>query len=207
LAIGCRLLAIGYRSRPFRLPKRFWLKTCFAAFAGVSLLLISWLALHLVPLPQALFLPPPAQLEFTDRNGLPLRTVRAPQSPFLQLAAPAEIPQALIHATIAAEDKRFWSHPGVDWRASLRAGWGLLRHGRVISGGSTLTQQLIKLAQPRPRTFRTKLIEAVQALRLEQVWDKQRILTEYLNRLDYGNLNTGCATAVQFYFRDRKSVV
>jgi penicillin-binding protein 1C len=70
----------------------------------------------------------------------------------------------------------------------------------VSSGGSTITQQLIKLAEPRPRTFRTKFIEAVQAMRLEQVWDKQRILGEYLNRLEYGNFNTGCAAAAQFYF-------
>src|SRR5207248_8813540 len=95
---------------------------------------------------------------------------------------------------------RFWQHPGVDWRASLRAARDLLLHRRIISGGSTITQQLIKLAQPRPRNFGTKIVEAAQALRLEQVWGKQRILAEYLNRIDYGNLNNGCAAAAQFYF-------
>jgi len=76
----------------------------------------------------------------------------------------------------------------------------LVWHRRVISGGSTITQQLIKLAEPRPRTLRTKLIEAVQAMRLEQVWDKQRILTEYFNRLEYGSFNRGAAAAARCYF-------
>ena len=111
-----------------------------------------------------------------------------------------EIPQPLVQATLAAEDRRFWRHPGVDWRATGRAAWQWVRHRRVVSGGSTITQQLIKLAQPRPRNLRTKLIEAAQALRLEQVWDKQRILAAYLNRLDYGNFNRGCAAAADFYF-------
>jgi penicillin-binding protein 1C len=112
----------------------------------------------------------------------------------------ADIPESLSHATLAAEDRRFWQHAGVDWRATLRAGWQLVRHGRVVSGGSTITQQLIKLAARRPRTLRSKLIEAAQALRLEQVWDKQRILGAYLARLDYGDFNRGCAAAARFYF-------
>jgi penicillin-binding protein 1C len=111
-----------------------------------------------------------------------------------------EIPQSLVQATLAAEDRRFWRHPGVDWRATARAAWQWTIHRHVVSGGSTVTQQLIKLAEPRPRSLRTKLIEAVQALRFEQVWDKQRILAAYFNRLDYGNFNRGCAAAADFYF-------
>jgi penicillin-binding protein 1C len=164
------------------------------------LALVGWLALPLVTLPSALFEPAPPQFELTDRNGIPLRIVRQTGQPFAEAAAFSDIPQVLLDATLAAEDKRFWRHPGVDWRGTLRAAWGLMRHRRVLSGGSTITQQLIKLTQPRPRTFRTKIIEAAQALRLEQVWDKRRILAEYLNRLDYGNLNTGCAAAAEFYF-------
>lgn len=58
----------------------------------------------------------------------------------------------------------------------------------------------MKLAEPRPRTFRTKLIEAAQALRLEREWDKPRILAAYLNRLDYGNLRAGSDAAARHYF-------
>src|SRR5262245_10491937 len=168
---------------------------------GVGLMLLSgWLALRFVPLPQALFTAQNSELEFLDRTGRPLRIVRADENPFGHPIAYADIPRPLIEATLAAEDQRFLSHHGVDVFASSRALCQLVQQRRVISGGSTITQQLIKLAEPRPRTFRTKLIEAVQAMRLEQVWDKQRILTEYLNRLDYGNFNRGPYAAAQFYF-------
>jgi penicillin-binding protein 1C len=172
-------------------------------FFGLASALVAtalWLGLPFVQLPQALFKPQNAELEFVDRNGLPLRAMRPDGSPFFRPVAYAEIPESLAQATLAAEDHRFWQHHGVDWCGSMRAAWQLLSHGRVVSGGSTITQQLIKLTAPRPRTLRTKVIEMVQALRLEQVWDKQRILTEYLNRLDYGNLNHGCAAAAAFYF-------
>ncbi len=171
-----------------------------AVLAGGLLVPAGRFALTLVALPPGLFEGRPPQLEFLDRNGRPLRTVRPGEGPFHQVVSYAEIPQLLVQATLAAEDRRFWRHPGVDWRATLRAAGQWVLHGRVLSGGSTITQQLIKLAQPRPRTLRTKLIEALQALRLEQVWDKQRILACYLNRLEYGNFNVGCAAAAQFYF-------
>jgi penicillin-binding protein 1C len=175
---------------------------CTARMAlGCGLLgLAGWLALGLVSLPHALFVEQIPELEFLDRSGQSLRVVRPDGAPFRRVVQYGEIPQALIQATLAAEDRRFWRHPGVDWRATGRAAWQWVRHRRVISGGSTITQQLIKLAQPRPRNLRTKFIEAAQALRLERVWDKQRILAAYLNRLDYGNFNRGCAAAADFYF-------
>jgi penicillin-binding protein 1C len=171
-----------------------------AAFCGCLLLLAGWLALPVVPLPPALFARQPPGWELLDRAGQSLRSVRADHGPFWHPVAYGEIPQSLVQATLAAEDRRFWQHHGVDWRAMARAAWQLAVHRRIISGGSTITQQLIKLAQPRPRTFRTKLIEAVQAMRLEQVWDKQQILAAYLDRIDYGNFNSGCGSAAQFYF-------
>jgi penicillin-binding protein 1C len=175
----------------------------YAAWAALLcglLLTAGWLGLPLVPLPQALFTDQIPQLEFLDRTGQPLRMLRSDGGPFRRPVEYGGIPQSLIQATLAAEDRRFWRHTGVDWRATARAAWQWARHRRVISGGSTITQQLIKLAEPRPRNLWTKLIEAVQALRLEQVWDKQRILAAYLNRLDYGNFNCGCAAAADFYF-------
>lgn len=163
-----------------------------------------WLALPLVPLPPALFIAPERVTGFLDRHGRPLREVASGG----QVSRPVvlgEVAPALIEATLAAEDARFWDHPGVDVRASLRAGWQFVRHRRVVSGGSTITQQLIKLAEPRPRTFRTKVIEAVQALRLEQVWSKQQVLAAYLDRIEYGRRRQGCEAAAAFYFGRRAS--
>ncbi|HEX7654577.1 MAG TPA: penicillin-binding protein 1C [Verrucomicrobiae bacterium] len=178
---------------------RYWLGLGLVA-AGLGLVVGFWLALPWVPLPAGLAQAPGAETQYLDRNGESLRIVRAAAEPYGHPLAYAEIPRPLIDATVAAEDRRFWRHPGVDGWAYLRAVGQLIWHGQVVSGGSTISQQLIKLAEPRPRTFLTKLLEAVQALRLEQVWDKSRILTEYLNRLDYGNFNRGPAAAARFYF-------
>lgn len=171
-----------------------------AAASTIALFCCAWAGLRMVPLPSALFLPPAESPRLLDRNGKPLRTLPATPAGYARPVTEADIPAALRNATLSAEDKRFWLHDGFDLKATLRAASSLLRHGRFTSGGSTITQQLIKICEPRPRTFRTKLIETLQALRLEQIWDKQRILSEYLNRLDYGNRQIGCANAAQFYF-------
>jgi penicillin-binding protein 1C len=186
---------------PFMKKRRSLRRWFVLVFLGFGVLLPgAWLALHLVSLPRALFEAAAGELEFLDRTGQPLRIVRLDDGPFRHAVQYSEIPPLLIHATLAAEDQRFWQHPGVDWRATLRAAGQLVLHRRVISGGSTITQQLIKLAQPRRRTLRTKLVEAMQAIRLEEIWTKQQILAAYLNHVDYGNFNRGCATAAQFYF-------
>jgi hypothetical protein len=108
----------------------------------------------------------------------------------------------LIRATLAAEDKNFWKHHGVDFLATFRALRDALRYGKPVSGASTITQQLVKLAEdpPRPRTLATKVREMVLATRLEWTWSKEKILEEYLNRLNYGNNQYGCGAASRFYF-------
>jgi penicillin-binding protein 1C len=100
----------------------------------------------------------------------------------------------------AAEDKRFEKHGGVDWLATTRSLATSVRHMQFKSGASTISQQLVKIAVPRPRTLRTKVIEMATALRLEQLWTKDEILAAYLNRLDFGNLNFGIASAASYYF-------
>jgi penicillin-binding protein 1C len=110
------------------------------------------------------------------------------------------VPRNVIDAVLAAEDKRFYSHHGIDWLAAGRAGFAGLMRGHIVSGASTITQQLVKISARRPRTLRAKLIESLTALRLEQSWSKDQILVEYLNRLDFGNLNIGLAAAADYYF-------
>ncbi len=175
-------------------------KAARSAFCAVLALLASaWVGLKFVPMPAALLHPRAQSLEFTDRHGATLREARVEER-FAREVPLAEVPANLVRAMLAAEDKRFFEHRGVDVLALGRAVAGNVRHTRVTSGASTITQQLVKLAEPRPRTWRTKVIEAAQALRLEQVWTKEQILAAYLNRLDFGNLNIGCAAAANFYF-------
>ncbi len=104
-------------------------------------------------------------------------------------------------ATVAVEDRRFFTHHGVDWRAVLAAWWRNLRAGRRISGGSTITQQLVKMRDGRTTAgWSTKWREAMAARALEKVADKPAILEAYLNLLDYGNGLRGPEAAALAYF-------
>ena len=150
---------------------------------------------RLTPFPPSLEMPAPVSAEFLDREGRPLRILLAEERRFARRCEIADVSENMLAATTSAEDKRFRTHRGVDPLATARA----LRGG-ARSGASTITQQVIKLACPGPRTFARKLSEAWLALRVERTWNKDRILAEYLNRLDYGNLQTGIASASRYYF-------
>jgi penicillin-binding protein 1C len=163
------------------------------------LLIAAHFALRLVPIPATLLRPPVQSIALLDRNGIPLREARVAER-FSHELALEDVPQNVLDAVLAAEDKRFYSHHGIDWLAAGRAMLGGLRHGHIVSGASTITQQLVKISARRPRTLRAKLIESVTALRLEQSWSKDQILAAYLNRLDFGNLNIGLAAAADYYF-------
>ncbi len=177
--------------------RRFYLGSIVGTLA--ALLIAGHFALKLVPIPPALLRPPIQSIVLLDRNGIPLRETRVAER-FSHELALDEVPRRVIDAVLAAEDKRFYSHHGIDWLATGRAIVAGLTHGRVVSGASTITQQLVKISERRPRTWRAKLIESVTALRLEQSWSKDQILAAYLNRLDFGNLNIGLAAAADYYF-------
>lgn len=154
----------------------------------------------LVPFPAALTQPPAMGRDITDRQGVSLRRLLADGHRSMGSVPLEEIPQALRDATLAAEDKRFYQHGGIDFLSLGRAVRDALKRGRTHSGASTISQQLVKIAVPRSRTLTTKVLEMLTARRLEMTWSKDRILEEYLNRLDYGNLRLGCAAAAQGYF-------
>jgi penicillin-binding protein 1C len=175
-------------------------KNAASILAALALLLIAaHFALKLVPIPPALLRPPVQSISLTDRHGVPLREARVADR-FSRELILNEVPRHVIDAVLAAEDKRFYRHHGIDWLASVRAAAGGLSHGRIVSGASTITQQLVKISGRRPRTVRAKLIESITALRLEQSWSKDQILIAYLNRLDFGNLNIGLSAAADYYF-------
>ena len=111
-----------------------------------------------------------------------------------------EVSPWLIAAVLAAEDKRFFSHPGVDVKAVLRAAWQNASEGEIVSGASTITQQLARALEPRPRTLWGKAKEAYNALVLERKMSKEEILEEYFNLLELGNLTQGVEAASRFYF-------
>lgn len=116
------------------------------------------------------------------------------------------MPQILVKAFIAAEDDDFLNHNGVSFKAILRAAWANVTSGKIVQGGSTITQQLARISfLNNQQTLKRKLREALLALTLEATLSKRRILELYLNRIFLGNHSYGVEAAARNYFR--KSVM
>ncbi|UCH79327.1 MAG: PBP1A family penicillin-binding protein [Candidatus Coatesbacteria bacterium] len=110
-------------------------------------------------------------------------------------------PPDLINATVSIEDERFYSHHGVDYEAILRAAWANVKAGRVVQGGSTLTQQLARdLFLTHERTYDRKIREALLAQKIEEAYTKEEILYFYLNQTYYGHNAYGAEAAALVYF-------
>ena len=106
-------------------------------------------------------------------------------------------------ATVAIEDRRFYEHGGVDPIGIARALVADVRAGRIVQGGSTITQELVRnLYLSRAQTLQRKLTEACLAIKLGRHWSKQRILTAYLNQVYYGNHAYGIEAAAETYFSE-----
>lgn len=147
--------------------------------------------------------PPQASPVFLARDGTPLRHLLDEDG--TRKAAPVkfeDVPEVMRHAMLAAEDKRFFSHGGIDLIAVGRAAWDNASSGKIVSGASTIHQQLIKNATPRAskRTLSIKLQEALQARRLAMSWSREDVLAAYLSRIPFGNNMTGITTAASGYF-------
>ena len=113
----------------------------------------------------------------------------------------SELPPYLPNAFLAIEDERFYSHPGIDRKAILRAFFENTKSGKNAQGGSTLTQQLVKnLVLTREKTYKRKVQEMWLAYEMEQILSKQEILELYLNRTDLGIRIVGIEAASQRYF-------
>lgn len=177
-------------------PER-WGAARWMLAASLGAAAAGWMVLRLTPLPEALSLPPPAT-EVTARDGTLLYTRLSPKGQRALPAGPAA--QHLVDATLAGEDHRFAWHPGVDPVAVARALWLNVQRQRFAFGGSTLTQQLVRLCMPAPRTLGSKLRESFWALVLERQRTKQDILRLYLARAPYGGSLVGAEAAAQFYF-------
>ncbi|MCI9566370.1 MAG: penicillin-binding protein [Lawsonibacter sp.] len=111
-----------------------------------------------------------------------------------------DMPEDLINATVAIEDKRFWTHPGVDWRRTAYAVYSMFT-GKEISGGSTITQQMIKnTTLENETTVKRKITEIVRAIRFTQNNSKEDTLERYLNIIPLGSKYKGVGSAALGYF-------
>ena len=142
---------------------------------------------------------PQVSSEILDRHGKRLAFVFKKRHRLY--ATYDEIPPYLIEALVAIEDTKFFEHSGVNPDAILRAIVRDIRAGHFVEGGSTITQQLIKITLlSNAKKLERKIREAVLALKIEQSLSKEQILERYLNEIPYGNNYFGVKTAAQGYF-------
>ncbi len=162
------------------------------AFAAASLKLFEPLPLEAVSSSSRLVL---------DRDGHLLRAFTTPDGRWRLDAKPSDVSPTYLALLFAFEDRRFWHHPGVDPLALGRAVLQAVRHGRLISGGSTLTMQAARLLRGSPtHSFPAKIQQVVDALRLEATLSKPAILALYLKLAPYGGNLEGVRAASLAYF-------
>jgi len=143
----------------------------------------------------------PVSAEVRDRNGELLRAFATPAGNWRLNADLDRIDPGFVRMLLAYEDRRFKRHAGVDPLALARAAWQLLRHGRIVSGGSTITMQLARLLEgPRERTLATKLAQMLRALQIEARLSKRQILELYLTLAPYGGNLEGTRAAALAWF-------
>jgi len=185
------------RGTPYALPLNATQKRC--AVGAVAFLLTLFL-LDLV-------FPPPLERVrevspvVVDRNGEWLMAFTTRQGKWRLEARLDEIDPEFTRRLVAIEDARFWVHPGVDPISLMRATVSYVRTRRVTQGGSTITMQLARLLEPRPRTIQSKLIEIIRALQIERRLTKRQILAAYLTMTPYGGNLEGVRAASRAYFQ------
>ncbi len=190
--------------KPFKLT---WKKALRFGLIGVNVLAVA-VALMLIifsfQLPSDAEIAqykPTASTKIYDRNGVLLQDVSGDQK--RTVIDSKDIPQALKDATVAIEDRSFYTHGGIDIRAILRSiAADIIRH-RTSQGGSTITQQLVRNAFDDIGTKKNvirKIKEAMAAIKFERTHTKDQILTLYMNEIPYGGNNYGIQSAAQTYY-------
>ncbi len=184
----------GQKKLPAVLERFLWLT------AGI--LLIFLVMDGLFPLPEEK-LNPGSSTVVLDRQGNVLKAYLAPDGRWRIATPDSAIPPVLKKCLLGYEDRHFFEHPGVNPVSILRAAWVDFRARRILQGGSTLTMQVARLAEPRPRKVFSKIIEIFRALQLELHYSKRQILTFYFNLAPYGGNIVGVGAAAYLYFQKR----
>ena len=180
------------------------MKKCSILLITLAVLLLLFIgAVAFTPLPLDEITRWEASPLVLDREG---RIIHARLSTASEWAIPVPLKDMgkwLPAIVISVEDKRFWWHPGLDPLALARATVQNLAAGKVVSGASTITSQLVRIALPKERTFSTKIVEFLQAVKLDFLLSKEEILALYLNRAPMGGNIRGVEAAARIYFNKR----
>ena len=135
----------------------------------------------------------------TADDGTPLRAFASDNGVWRYPVTPEKVSPLYLQALIGYEDRYFWRHPGVNPLALLRAAGQWLRHGHIVSGGSTLSMQVARILEPQPRTALGKFKQVLRALQLEWHLPKREILSLYLNYAPFGGTVEGVEAASWAY--------
>jgi penicillin-binding protein 1C len=184
--------------------KKLLLWIIFASLAA-ALIVGVWLFYDLPPVERVKSAQTEASIRILDRKGRLLYEFLPKETGRRQPVSLNDVPQDLVNATVATEDGRFFTNPGFDIGSIARSIWTSLSEGRIVSGGSTITQQVARMLLLSPqernqRTIRRKLREISLAWLLTQHYSKSEILMLYLNNTYYGNLAYGINGAAETYF-------
>ena len=165
--------------------------------AGLICILLLLLA-YAFCLPRQLFQVPYSTV-VTDRHGELLGARIAPDGQW-RFPPCDTVPRKFVRCLLTFEDRHFYYHPGVNPLSMARAAWQNIRQGRIVSGGSTLTMQTIRISRNRPRTFAEKVVEMILATRLELRYSKDEILALYASHAPFGGNVVGLDAAAWRYF-------
>ncbi len=137
---------------------------------------------------------------YVDRRGHSLNVTYENQWNIHDRLKIHDIPDFLQNALVQSEDKRFFSHNGIDWLARINALRQNILAGRVVRGASTITEQVVRMIHPRPRTIWSRWVEGFEAMVLEHHFGKLEILEFYLNQVPYKANRRGIIQAAHYYF-------
>jgi penicillin-binding protein 1C len=140
------------------------------------------------------------KLRILDRNNVPLTVTYQNRWNVHDTVPLYEIPEFIRKAFIVSEDKRFYSHHGVDWQARLHALWQNGKSMSQVRGASTITEQVIRMWHPRVRSIWSRWLEGIEASRLEKRFSKSEIFEFYLNQVPFASQRRGVSQAARFYF-------
>ena len=169
----------------------------FIALAGLGVLSLGWLYGYSGPIDQS-------RLTYAsyviDAQGELLHVLMADDERYRLKTHPQDVDSTFLDLLMAYEDQRYYDHHGVDWLAMTRAAWQLATRGHIVSGGSTLTMQAIRLMEPKPRTLWNKLDQMRKAIAIERSHSKDQILSLYLSLAPYGSNIEGVQMASLSWF-------
>ncbi|MCP4816788.1 MAG: transglycosylase domain-containing protein, partial [Planctomycetaceae bacterium] len=147
--------------------------------AGLVLLLATMLSMKPAPSSLADLVQVARKNVYLDRNGRPLNVTYENHWNLHEVVKLHELPEFLVSTILRSEDKRFFEHTGIDWLARLNAARQNLLAGEVVRGASTITEQVVRMIRPRPRTIWSRWLEGFEAMALENRFSKLDILEFY----------------------------